>query len=219
MSRVNQWVAWAYFGFCVVSLLLQLGLFSQAPWGAALVGILVQTICCKGIWHYARQTACWTAYSWRILVFVQLVGLGLLSTVLWPLSMKYTLLVLLVQLPLPLMLWRYSAEEQPYWFSPLQHHQGALLAALLGTYPELRLQQQTGPVTASVVVSATAAGYQVEVQRHQGALHEQFSQGFRTSVAMAAYLEAYALIQATDFLAAYPLEAGSDCPPISTEPV
>lgn len=206
MSRVNQWVAWAYFGFCVICLLLQLGFISQAPWGAALVGLLVQSIWCKGLWHYARQTPCWNPYSWRMVVLVQLVGLGLLSTVLWPLSVKYTLLLLLVQLPLPLMLWRYSADEQPYWFSPLHHHQGALLTALLDTYQVLRLQQQTGPMNATVEVSNSAAGYQVEVQRQQGAVHEQFSQRFRTSAAMAAYLEAYALIQVTDFLATYPLD-------------
>lgn len=213
MSRFRQIVVWAYLLMCLLCLGLQLWNFSAIPLVANLIGIAMQSVICVGLWHYARQTPCWTAYSWRMLVVLQLVGLGMLGFIVLPISIKYGLLLLLLQLPITAMLWRYSAEEQPYWFSPQQHHQGALLQALLDRYGELRFQQQRDTVQASVHLSQTAHGYQVDIKRQQAAQLEQFQQRYHSPAAMAAYLEAYALVHVTDFLSAYPLE------PDPTQPV
>ena len=205
MSRFRQGVVWLYFVFCVGALVVQCGFLWQQPLVSALLGIVMQSLYCLGLWHYARQTERWTAYSWRNIVYLQLIGMGLLSMVLLPLGLRWTLLVLLLQLPMLLMLWRYSDEEQPYWFSPLQHQQGALLQALLTQYGELSYQHQSGPVQATVSLSKATNGYEVAVTRQQGKDTEQFSQRYRSAVAMAAYLEAYVLLQVTDLLGAYPL--------------
>lgn len=205
MSRFRQLLVWVYFFLCAASLVVQCGMVWQMPWMPAVLGIVMQSLYCLGLWHYARQTARWTAYSWRMLAVIQLLGMGLLTMVMLPFGLRWTLLVLLLQLPMLLMLWRYSDEEQPYWFTPLQHQQGALLQALLTQYGELTHQQQTGPVQAAVRLSKTSGGYQVAVTRQQGKQTEQFTQSHRSAAAMAAYLEAYVLMQVTDFLAAYPL--------------
>lgn len=209
MSRFRQSLVWLYLVLSLAVLLVQCGLMSQLPLVSALIGIVLQAVSCLGLWHYARQTPRWTAYRWRNVVFVQLIGLALMTMVLLPHSVRWTLLVLLLQLPMLLMLWRYSDEEQAYWFSPLQHQQGALLQALLARYGELSYQHHSGPVQAKVSLSQTASGYQVAVLRQQGKQTEQFSQGYRSAAAMAAYLEAYVLMQVTDLLAAYPLDEDS----------
>lgn len=210
MSRFRQLLVWVYFFLCAASLVVQCGMVWQMPWMSAVLGIVMQSLFCLGLWHYARQTARWTAYSWRMLAVIQLLGMGLLTMVMLPFGLRWTLLVLLLQVPMLLMLWRYSDDEQPYWYTPLQHQQGALLQALLAKYGELSHQQQTGPVQAAVRLSKTPSGYQAEVNRRQGKQTEQFTQRQRSATAMAAYLEAYALMQVTDFLATYPLDEASD---------
>lgn len=218
MSRFRQIVVWAYLLICLLSIGLQLWNFTVMPLVATLIGIAMQSVICVGLWHYARQTPCWTAYSWRMLVLLQFIALGILGFILLPLSIKYGLLLLVVQLPITAMLWRYSAEEQPYWFSQEHHQQGALLHALLQRYGELRFNQQRDTLQASVHLTQTAQGYQADIQRQQATQLEQFQQRYHTAAAMAAYLEAYALVHVTDFLSAYPLDTDAlDSDPLDTD--
>lgn len=164
------------------------------------INTVLSVLCVIGSALYLMKEKLFSPGFWLITFYSVLVstGLGVFSAFLEGMIL-FVPVVLLFQIPVLILVKRYSNPNAIYWFSVEQVKRASKMSDYLAHYPLLELESESHKVK----ISIAAGGFNSEISRRADSHEEVFSEVLPNIAALLRYVETYTHFRLDDFTKKY----------------